>query len=280
MTDEEKDKIISDIYKRYYENLRLQKLKDKIPTRYVAVDLNPEYIGYCICDKGENGIKKVIEKGVIDFRNLNEKLKLSSDNPLVKKQNNKREFEFHNSWASFFNCVKHYKCAYFVKEDMDNIGKNEASHINEANRKVKNIWHRKITECQIEKRCIENGIELIPVIPAYSSFIGNLIYNYFDATNASLEICRRGMFKYDKGQFFPAFTGTIFDTTSRNLVLKNELPRDAQIFKDCESWKKLYKIATDNGLRWRWGWDDVKTPYSTFSMNNIKSKVSIVKFNN
>jgi IS605 OrfB family transposase len=281
-TKEQKDTIIKYIYSRYREDLKQKKLSDKISTRYVAIDTNPEYIGYCIADKGENGIEKIIEKGVIDFRGLHEKLNLASDDKLKVKQNNKCKFEIHNSWKTFFNSIKHYKCAYFVNEDIENIGKNEAKHSTEANRKIKNIWHRKISDWQIEKRCIENGIELIKINPCYTSFIGNLSYDYFDATNASLEICRRGMFKYEKGLFYPKITGTISDTMSKFLVQqKIELkPRDVQIFKDCKDWVSLYKIASDNGLRWRWGWDDLKKSYSTFSMNNIKSKVKFVKFIN
>jgi len=83
-SQEEKSTIIKYIYSIYYENLKQKKLSDKISTRYVAIDTNPEYIGYCIADKGENGIEKIIEKGVVDFRKLNEKLGLSSEHPLME----------------------------------------------------------------------------------------------------------------------------------------------------------------------------------------------------
>ena len=280
LSKEEKTIIIKQVYQKYHEELRKQKLVGKVEERYVAVDLNPDYIGYCIADKGENGISKIIEKGVIDLRDLHEKLNLPSDHPDVLKQNNKREFEINNSWKSFFNVINHYKCAYFIKEDIDGISKNEAFENREANRKVRNVWHREITNWQIEKRCIEAGIEVIPIIPVYTSFIGNIMYDYFDATNAAIEICRRGMFKFKKGLFYPAITGTIFDTMSKFFIQqKIELKlRDAQIFKNCESWISLYKIAADNGLRWRWSWSEIKKTYSTFSVNNIKSKVNIVRF--
>lgn len=279
LSPEEKKEVINIIYKKHYDDLRSKKLVGKLPDRYISIDMNPEYIGYCVADKGISGIKKIIEKGVIDLRKLNEKLKLSSDNPLVKRQNNKREFEINNAIKYLFEIATHYKVAYFIKEDIDGIGKNKLDS-KEGNHKVKNIWHREITEWQIEKRCIENGIELIPIIPVYTSFIGNLIYDYFDATNAAIEICRRGMFKYEKGLFYPSLTGTIFDTMSKffegeNIQLK---PRDVQIFKDCQTWDKLFRIASDNGLRWRWGWEKVEKSFSTFSINSAKSKVNIVRF--
>jgi IS605 OrfB family transposase len=280
LSAEEKKELIKFIYKKHYDELKAKKLVNKISNRYISVDMNPDYLGYCIADKGIYGIKKIIEKGVIDFRNLNKKLNLSSDNYLVKNQNNKRKFEIHNALKSLFEIANHYKVAYFVKEDIDGIGKNEKLNSKEANRKTRNIWHREITEWQIEKRCIKYGIELIPIIPVYTSFIGNLIYDYFDATNAAIEICRRGMFKYEKGLFYPPITGTIFDTMSKffeyqNIQLK---PRDVQIFKDCKKWDKLFKIASDNGLRWRWNWEMVKKPFSVFSMNSVKSKVKIIRF--
>jgi hypothetical protein len=280
VSKEDKKELIRLVYLKHYENLRSKKLVGKISERYAAVDLNPDYIGYCIADKGVDGIDKIIEKGVINLSNLNEKLELSSDNFSTLKQNNKRKFEIQNAWKSIFKIVNHYKCAYFVGEDIDNIGKNKAFEIKESNRKVKNVWHRTITNWQIEKRCIESGIELVKIIPVYTSFIGNLMYDYFDATNAAIEICRRGMFKFIKGLFYPQITGTISDTMSRKFIQqKIELNlRDAQIFKDCTKWDKLFKIASHNGLRWRWGWDDLKKSYSSFSLNNMKSKVQIIRF--
>lgn len=273
--------LIKEVYKKYHEQLRAKKLEGKIENRYLAVDLNPEYIGFCIADKGENNIKKIVKKGVIDLRGLNEKLNLASDNSLVKHQNNKRRHELINSLRSLFDMAIQYKVAYFISEDIENIGKNEAFENKTANRKVKNIWHRQITNWQIEKRCTQYGIEHLKVIPVYSSFIGNIMYDNFDATNAALEICRRGMFKYTKGLFYPTLTGTNFDTMSRIMEQQNVQlkPRDVQDFKDCESWAGLYKIAAHNGLRWRWDLDMVKKPYSIFSMDNPNSKVNLIIFN-
>lgn len=280
LSDAEKTEIIKAVYKKYHDDLKIKKLVGKLEKRFIAVDINPDFIGYCVADRGENGIKKIIEKGVINLSLLNEKLGLASDHPLTIKQNNKRINEVQNACKLLFSIASHYKVAYFVKEDVDGIAKNEAFNSSEANRKVRNIWHRKITEWQIEKRCKAHGIELIPIIPVYTSFIGNIMYEYFDATNAAIEICRRGMFKYQKGLFYPIITGSISDTmklliTQQKIELKQG---DAQIFKNCDAWVGFYKVAKNNGLRWRWGWNDVKKSFSTFSVSNRKSKVSIVKF--
>ena len=276
----EKTERIKLVYKKYNEELRKRKLVNKLPERYTSVDINPEFIGFCIADKGIDGIKVIIEKGVFVFTKLDEKLNLASDHPLQVAQNNKRVNEIQNAWKCLFEISNHYGSASFVYEDLDSIGKNEKLENREANRKTKNIWHRSITMWQIQKRCTLFGIEPIPIIPAYTSFIGNMIYDYFDATNAAIEICRKGMFKYTKGLFYPDITGTISDTMSRlveeqNIQLNS---RDVQMVKDCRKWNDLYQIAKNNGLRWRWGLEDVEKHFTTFSMNSMKSKVQIIRF--
>jgi IS605 OrfB family transposase len=207
---------------------------------------------------------------------------LSSDDPLTVTQNNKRKHEIQIAWVRLFRMMKHYKVAHFVKEDLNGINKSDKFISKEGNRKVRNLWHRMITDWQIEKRCAENGIELIEINPAYTSFIGNMLHDSYDATNAAIEICRRGMFKFNKGNtlFYPAVTGTISDTMSKfaarsNVQLK---PRDVQKIKDCDKWPGLLKIAKNNGLRWRWDWNDLEKAPPIFSMDSTKSKVKIVKF--
>lgn len=266
--------LINDICKKYHDELRLKKLEGKLEKRYMAIDMNPEYIGFCIADRGDNDITKIVKKGVIDLRGLNTKLKLSSSNPLSKYQNNKRKHELINSLKTLFDMASQYKVSHFISEDIDNINNIDSSFNKQANRKIKNIWHRELTEWQIEKRCVSTGIEHLKVIPAYTSFIGNIMYDNFDATNAALEICRRGMFKFTKGLFYPKLTSTNIDTMSRMMN-----PRDVQEFKDCQNWVELYKIASHNGLRWRWDWDKVTKPFSVFSMNNPNSKVNLIYFN-
>lgn len=277
---EERGAIAKEVYKRYYEEQRQRMALNKLPDRYVGIDPNPEYIGYCVADKGEDGIKKIVEIGVIVFSELTKKLNLPSDHPLVVSQNNKLVNEIHNGCKLLFDIFIHYKAAYFSYEDFGSMGKNEKLECREANRKIRNVWHRKITEWQMQKRCTMSGIEPIPINPVYTSFIGNMTYDYFDAVNAAIEICRRGMFKYTTGLFYPELTGTITDTMKRMAESqKIQLtPRDAQMIKDCKTWKELHKIATHNGLRWRWSWEDVEKPFTTFSMNSVKSKVKVIRF--
>ena len=52
------------------------------------------------------------------------------------------------------------------------------------------------------------NFELVEINPAYSSFIGNVLYGSNecpDMVASSVEIARRGFKKYSKGWFYPEF---------------------------------------------------------------------------
>jgi IS605 OrfB family transposase len=277
--DEEKRKLRYTVKTEYEEEAKAKKLTEKIKNRYMSVDLNPEYIGFCIADKGLNGIKKIIHEGVVDLTELNKKLGLASDNIRTIKQNSKRRNEICNVWKKIFDTATRFRVAHFVKENLSNLGANEKFDSKSSNQKVRNFWHRTLTEHQITKRCTKYGIELIEVDPAYSSFIGNMLYNNFDATNAAIEICRRGMFKFSEGLSYPPVPGTIFDTMVRladyrKVVVSQLVAQKLQASKD---WKELYGIV-NNVLRWRWDWDGVSKLHSVFSLGSDKSKVKFIQF--
>ncbi len=121
------------------------------------------------------------------------------------------------------------------------------------------------------------GIIKIGINPCYSSFIGNIMYDYVDPVNASIEICRRGMFKYDKkenniSKFYPILdTGTIMDT-----VLLRNAASDVSFLKDSSSWVDSYQKIRKSGLRYRATMDDCKRPFNdvyNLSHSNICKRV-------
>jgi IS605 OrfB family transposase len=202
-----------EIYKKYIAEQRDRQLANKLNNRYLAVDLNPEFIGFCIVDKMLDGTIKNVHLECIDLSNLSTKLRLSSIDPKQKYQNNKRKFEICEAWKYIFKLATHYRVAHFVMEDLDFKSPTVNDNASEANRKTRNIWHRTLTTNLIQKYCNSLGIQLIDVNPAYSSFIGNIQHDYFDPINASLEIARRGIVKYNKGSsIFPVLSGKDFDT--------------------------------------------------------------------
>ena len=256
------------IAKKYFREQETRMLVNKVKDRYCAIDLNPEYIGLTIIDK--KGFK-VIHKQTFDLSKLMIKSNKESSDEDSKYLTNKRKFEIGKVYKYIFDLVNHYKCSNFVIEDLNFKPKTINDKPKEFNRKVKNIWNLNYQLNLIKKHCVNGGIKLIEVNPTYSSFIGNILYNDFDAVNASIEICRRGIEKYIKGNsLYPTINGTIIDTVIERF---GESFSDVQGVKDCDSWKKLYELLSETGCKYRWQLND---EFNCFSLSNKKSNVNIL----
>lgn len=264
------DKLLrKEITKKYFREQEQRMFKDKIIDRYCAIDLNPEYIGLCIIDKTNF---KIIHKQTFDLSELMKKSNKSSNDNLSKYINNKRKYEIGRIYKSIFNTIKHYKVSHFVIEDLNFKDKNINDNYKEFNRKVKNTWKLNFQLDLIKKHCTNNGVKLIEINPVYSSFIGNILYNDYDPVNSSIEICRRGMIKYEKcSNFFPEITNTIIDTVVDRF---SESIPDVQLIKDCVSWKNLYFLLDKTKCRYRLKLCD---KHNFFSHQNIKSNVKIIQ---
>jgi hypothetical protein len=191
-TDKEGQKTL---WKRYLEEQKSRKLANKKENRYLAVDLNPEHIGFSIVERTDGESPKILHKGVLNGSNLNTRMGLSSTDPAQVAQNQKRRFELCELWKYLFRLAQHYKVACFVGEDLEFKPENDNPKPSEANRKTRNLWHRELTQKLIQKYCNTLGIENVSVIAAYSSFVGNIQHDDFDPISASLEIARRGIVK-------------------------------------------------------------------------------------
>lgn len=264
--EEKQRKAVAVKYKKEQEG---RMLVGKVKDRYCAIDLNPEYIGMCVVDK--KGFK-ITEKKTYDLTELTTKSGEASDDKKSIYKNNKRKYEICGVYKKIFELAIHYRCSHFVIEDL-NFKPNNEEQAREFNRKTKNIWNLNLQLGLIKKHCTNNGIKLVEINPVYSSFIGNIIYRDFDAVNASLEICRRGMHKYDKGNnFYPELTGTIIDTVIERF---SESLSDVQLVKDCDCWGSLYKLMKQAKCKYRWQLCDLSL--SRYSLNNKKSGVNILR---
>jgi len=272
---------IKEIYKTFYHEQENRKIKNKLINRYCGIDLNPEHIGLSIIDKTNERVKEIY-KCNFDLSLLNTSLKLSSTDPSQIYQNNKRKHEIKEIWKNIFKTLTHFKVSHLAIEEL-NFKKEIINDNNKiANKKTKNLWHRSLTNNLINKYCNELGIIKIEVNPAYSSFIGNIQHNYIDPINSSLEICRRGIFKYHKNSFYPKINQNDIDTMSN--LIRNQV-RDVQhqntLISNLSSldnnWTKMYTIIRDTGLKYRRTLHESKS-YNVFSMNNIKSKVKLYSF--
>jgi IS605 OrfB family transposase len=229
-----------EIYKKFKKEQEQRKLKNKKEFRYMSVDLNPHNIGFSIVDKTDsNGNFNVVFKENIDLSALSKKINKSSSDEKQLKQNNKRKHEIKEVWKYIFGLAIHYKVAYFVMEDLNFKQKVDENKPKEFNRKTRNIWHRTLTTSLITKYCNLYGIIKIEVNPCYSSFIGNMIYDEYDAIAASLEINRRGITKYTKGS-------SIYPEMNRinREKLTYLLGENISHLKETTTWIKLYRTLS------------------------------------
>ena len=284
---ETKNILIKKIYKKYYTEQEQRKLKNKIPSRYLSIDLNPLNIGCSILDKINDNEFKIIKTWNYDLSNHSTKLRLSSIDKNQKYQNNKRKFEIYQIIKQIFKIAISYKVSYFVIEELDFKQKSVKNSNTEFNRQTKNLWYRTIIENSITKHCNEIGIIKLEINPVYSSFIGNIKYNYIDSINASIEIGRRGLNKFKKNdKLLPTITQQDIDTMS-NLIKTIESNsinqvRDVQFLIDgsskIQSWKCWYNLFKTENIKYRLDLKSCKNRFQIFSMNSKKSKVIFIDF--
>ena len=271
----EKD-LIKQVYKKYYKEQELKKGFGKILNRFIGIDMNPTNIGWSVLDKTDDGYK-VIACGDYDIS------KWCKNEPKSQKYvNNKRKYELSIIVKKLFNICSHYRCSHFVMEDLS-FKDNGLNGCNKyGNRLIKNIWNRELLINLINRRCNENGVILDKVNSIYTSFIGNIQHKYIDATNASIEICRRGLYKFTKGMFYPEVREEDIDTLEAKFVDKLS---DVELCSTA-GWAELYKSLKnqcsdmhDFSYRWRAELSSVESHYEVFSMSSCKSGVNSIIFN-
>ena len=242
-----------------------------IENRFIGIDMNPSHIGISICELNNNklNILKTQEYDLSELTNEIINLNRASNHKLSKKLNNKLNFETIEISKSIANLAKCYKCKYVFIEDLKFDSKTKNKFYKTFNRLTRNLWKRNIFIQNLTKRNYINNIVTKLVSPQYSSFIGNMKYNYSDPINASIEICRRGyevrILKNKK--FYPEFNYN---------VLKDQWKKYFSI--EFNSWKDFYQLVKNMKLKYRVSLDNLTDCYKVFSMNNKKSKVNIYSF--
>ena len=182
--------------------------------RVLAIDLNPNYIGWSVVDWKSERDFDVVKTGCYSFKTLNDKqfaLKLTKKQreELDRKErlaltskvktkniyfNNKRKYEVIEVAKDLMNAAKSCQCEMIVVEDL-NMKSQDRSKGKKLNRLCNSFFIRNAFVSNINKRCNIDGIRFLKVIPAYSSFIGNFLYrglNLPDPILASIELGRRG----------------------------------------------------------------------------------------
>ena len=165
----------------------------------MSIDINPNYVGYMVTDWRGELKYTLVDSGVLSIETLNKRDNLLKNKGLNSSSNerryisNKRNYEICEVAKRLVNIAKHYKCEIFSFEKLS-IESSDKECGKRFNRLCNNQWCRNKLLEQIEKHCNLNGINVIKIEPAYSSFIGNICYrqeNLPDMCLAALEIGRR-----------------------------------------------------------------------------------------
>ena len=253
-----------------YEEDKLESVKyEQIENRVLALDLNPNYIGWSIVDwKSENQFN-VIKSGIYSIKDLNDKdfdLKnkhLDSSSRERIYLSNKRNYEILQIVKNIINKAIYYKCQIVSIEDLKIISddKNKGKKFNKL---VNNLWNRNAFVNNLQKRCNIFNIKLLKVKPEYSSFIGNFLYrglNLPDMILASIELSRRAYEYYNQ---------YISRTKEQK---KNIIQPDIKLFNDL-----IIKSLEEFNIQ-REQFKDLKELYYIFKKSKMLYRLSIDQFN-
>lgn len=239
-----------------------------IKNRVLALDLNPNYIGWSIVDWKSESEFNIIKTGVYSIKKLNDKdfnLKnkgYSSESKKRKFLNNKRNFETIQIVKNIINKAIYYKCLLISIEDL-NIKSKDLDKGKQFNKLSINLWCRNTFVNNLTKRCNIHNIKLLKVKPDYSSFIGNFLYrslNVPDMILASIEIGRRGY------EFYNQYI------TKTKEIKKNIIRPNLSMFN------KLYLKSLEE-FKLQPTYKDLIELYYFFKKSKIKYRLSIDQFN-
>jgi IS605 OrfB family transposase len=237
-----------------FEEFKKEEIRQHNKNRCLGIDMNPDTIGVSILENNEVIYAQEFRLSKIFDKIFDEKL--SSDSDRMKYLQNKLKFETFEISKSIAKMAKKFDCYSVYIEDLSfkqNVD-NKGNKV--GNRKCRNLWKRETFVLNLTKRLNIDGIKLYKVNPAYSSFIGNLQYDYTDAINASIEIARRGyeyIIKNNKKGFYPS------------LDVKHRWKEMAMSF---ENWKDLFLEIKNSKLKYRVSLEDCKKSFRVFQQNS------------
>ena len=184
--------------------ISFEEFKEKVilnESCYAGIDQNPNFISLSIF-KNQERIKSYTWK----LNNLTKKSGESSSHKDSKYLHNKLNFELIQISKKISLILKVNNCKFLFLEELKFKNRNTGIGKN-FNRLVNSIWKRNKFIGNLEKRCSIFGIKVFKINAAYSSFIGNLIYQLPDPISASCEIARRGyeVIILKNKRFYPEF---------------------------------------------------------------------------
>jgi len=275
---------------------------NKKQNRIMALDLNPNFIGYSIIDWTNEEKFNIIKTGLISIKEINDKeFNIKSIKYELKKQGifgearkelfykkyshikNKRKHEIVEVAKQLYNIGKSHNIEYFSIEKLDMKSKDHKKGT-KYNRLVNNNWSRNLLEHQLEKRFKVIDIKMLRILPNYSSLIGNLVYRnlqFPDPILSSIEINRR-TFKF-VGKFIKKVKNYDRIVLPSFKLLRKAVSTSLEecghkLNPDIHNWKSLGDEIKTLKLRYRVSLAEAKSPSSVLRLKSSKSLVKVFEF--
>ena len=274
------------VYISYDLNEKPQKIiiTKKKENRIFAIDQNPNYLGWSVVDwLGENKYK-VIDKGVISLKPLNDKwfaIKRASNDKVKINNNNKRKYEINKIGYELVKKANHYQCEIYAVEKLKftkEEKKKQTKKQKHFHALVNNLWCRERLTKQIEKYCKIYKIEYQEVVASYSSFVGNLVYRKLqlpDMIVASIEIGRRA---YEfSNQYIKKVKSIKKNIVMPNLeLIKGDVIKSLEEIGYCPQFgnlKELYLLMRKSKQRYRFSLDEIPHQRIFSKLNKQKQTI-------
>lgn len=263
-----------------------RKIVNKIKDRYFAIDMNPNYIGYTIIGWIDEKNYKIIDKGAISLKDLNDYDNslngkgFSSESKERKYISDKRNYEVSDVAHKLERIANHYQCEFFVMEDLSIPSKDNGKG-KRFNRLCNQQWCRNRFCNILKKLCKLDKIKILEVVPNYSSVIGNLVYRkekLFDPILSSIEISRRG-YEFNHQYILKdkeIKKNIVFGNFDEDKVVYVQSLEELGISEQFSSFQELYKIIKKSKVRYRFPLEQCSM--MVFSKNSIRNYQTLYKF--
>lgn len=259
------------IYINFDEKFLAKKELKFIKDRVAGLDLNPNYIGFVICD----GEEKIVYKEIINLTKLNK-----------THDYKKKDFEIYQISKRLSKLCEHYMVEIVGYEDI-NIKTKDHGRGKRYNRLCNNDWNRNTFISNFKKRLNILGIKNQNIKAEYSSTIGQL--NFPDETDiiaAALEISRRCFyFKrrfLDKDQNF-IDKGITYPEFNYNKILERWNSKLSGYNVKNKGWKSIHNYlykSKSKPIRFRFLYENYNfNSWSSFRFKSNRSFVMIDSFN-
>lgn len=255
------------------------------PNRIIAIDLNPNSIGWSVVDWLSENKYNVIQSGTFSLKPLNDyrdSKSVASDSDFHKYITNKRNYEIIHIAKELFTLCRYYHCEVFSIEDL-NIKVSDKKLGRRFNKLVNNNWNRNLLVNQIRKHINSSSTTLIEVQPQWNSYIGNLVFRKEqlpDECLASIEIGRRG-FEFATQYIFnrrPHQKTVIYPKLE---LIKNQLTLSLEELgvdvPNFDSWRDILSVVKELKVKYRFSTSEAQILHSEGLFSKFyKQKYQIV----